>query len=181
MKIRDLLKTNSINDGNRSLIESILVPEVAKAFNDWNKEFLDLKYVIIGGIALSYYVKPRTTTDTDLLFLSPNDIPDSVIGFKRHRNGAFQHNKTHVEIEVLTPQSINLPEILAKEIYDNANKINGLRIASPSGLIVSKLGRFKLQDQADIEELYKLGNIDLSKYSISKEYQNRYDKLISSL
>jgi hypothetical protein len=103
MKLRDLVKCNTSNDGTRTLLESILVPEVAKAFKDWNSNTKDLKCVLIGRVALSYYVKPRTTTDADVLFLSSEDILSEVLGFKRHHNGAFQHNVTHVEIEVLTP------------------------------------------------------------------------------
>jgi len=181
MKLRDLIKCNNVNDGTRTLFESILVPEVAKAFKDWNSNTKDLKCVLIGGVALSYYVKPRTTTDADVLFLSSEDIPSDVIGFKRHRKGAFQHVDTHVKIEVLTPQSINMTERLAKEIYDNAKVIGGVRVATPSGLIASKLGRFKLQDQADIEELWKLGDIDMSAYNISDEWKDKLDKLVASI
>ena len=181
MKLRDLLKCNTVNNGTRSLLESILVPEVAKAFKDWNHNTKDLKCVLIGGVALSYYVKPRTTTDAVVLFLSTEDIPVEVIGFKRHCKGAFQHNVTHVEIEVLTPQSINMSEQLAKEIYDNAKVIGGVRVATQSGLIASKLGRFKLQDQADIEELWKLGDVDMSVYTMSDEWKDKLDKLVASI
>ena len=181
MKLRDLIKCNTVNDGTRSLLESNLVPEVAKAFKDWNSNTKDLKCVLIGGVALSYYVKPRTTTDVDVLFLSSEDIPVEVIGFKRHCKGTFQHNVTHTEIEVLTPQSINMSEQLAKEIYDNAKIIDEVRIASPSGLIASKLGRFKLQDQADIEELWKLGGVDMSVYTVSDEWKDKLNKLVASI
>lgn len=181
MKLRDLYKTNTTNDGMRSLFESILIPEVVKAFSDWKNSTQNLEYVLIGGIALSYYTKPRTTTDVDVLFPKASDIPDLINRFKKHRVGAFQHNETHVEIKVLTPSSINMSEDLAKAIYVSARIIDGIRIASPSGLVASKLGRFKLQDQADIEALCEIEKIDLTPYPISKEWIDRYKKLLRIL
>ena len=176
MKMRDLHSSNSLNDGTRMLIESILVPEVAAAFKDWCKVTVDAKCVLIGGVALSHYVKPRSTTDADLLFMSQAEIPDALEGFKRHRPGAFLHKKTHVEIEVLTPASINIPENVAQAIYANARIENGVRIASPAGLVASKLKRFKLQDQADIEALCELGPIDLSPYPIPKDWLEKFEQ-----
>ena len=181
MKYRDLIKANTVNDGSRSLFESIMVPEVDRAFKDWIRNTADVKYVLIGGVALSYYVKPRTTTDADLLFMSPEDIPATVEGFKRTRPGAFTHKLTHVEIEVLTPQAINLPPTIAQAVYDHANVREGIRIASPSGLVATKLGRFKLQDQADIAALIDLGPIDLTPYAVPPNWQARFDQLAASL
>jgi len=184
MRLRDLMKANGPNDGTRSLFESILIPEVNKAFKDWKKNAGNVKCVLVGGSALGFYTKPRTTVDADLLFVSPEDIPLAVEGFKRSRPGAFLHKETHVEIEVLSPQSLgwqvgNAAEI-AKAIYDNARIDDGVRIASPSGLVVSKLNRFKLQDQADIQALYEFGNIDLSPYPIPQEWKDKFDKLVAS-
>lgn len=175
------MKANSYNDGTRSLFESILVPEVSKAFKDWKKETNSEKYVLIGGIVLSYYTKPRTTTDVDTLFLSVNDIPIEVSNFKRSCPGAFLHKETHVEIEVLTPNSINISSELANQIYNNANIRDEIRIASPSGLVASKLKRFKLQDQADIEALLQSEKINLSNYSLSSTELSNYEKLKNEL
>lgn len=180
MKLRDLLKCNSTNDGTRTLFESILVFEVEKAFKDWKKYAGEVKCVLIGAAALGYYAKPRTTVDADLLFMAADDIPLYVEKFKRTRPGAFMHKETNVEIEVLTPQSINMPTQVAKAIYDNAKIEDGVRIASPSGLVVSKLIRFKLQDQADIQSLYEFSKIDLSPYPIPQEWVDRYENLIRS-
>jgi hypothetical protein len=70
-----------------------------------------------------------------------------------------------------------MPEELAIAIYKNANIIDDIRIATPSGLIASKLGRFKLQDQADIEALMKIGKIDLSLYPLPKEWADNFQKM----
>jgi hypothetical protein len=78
-----------------------------------------------------------------------------------------------------------MTEQIAKEIYYNTKVIGGVRVATPSGLIGSKLGRFKLQDQADIEELWKLGDIDIdidmSVYTMSDEWKAKLDKLVASI
>lgn len=180
MKLRDLLNCNFPNDGTRTLFESILVPEVEKAFKDWKKYASNTKCVLIGGAALGYYIKPRVTVDADLLFMTSEDIPLFVENFKRTRPGAFMHKETNVEIEVLTPQAINMPVQIARAIYDNAKIEDGIRIASPSGLVVSKLIRFKLQDKADIQSLYEFGKIDLTPYPIPKEWVEKYENLVKS-
>jgi hypothetical protein len=181
MRLRDLIKTNLPNNGLRSLFESILIPEVVKAFSDWKNSTRNLEYVLIGGIALSYYTKPRTTAGVDVLFLKTSDIPEIINKFKKHRTGVFQHNDTHIEIEVLTPSSINMSEDLALTIYKNAKIIDEIRIASPSGLVASKLGRFKLQDQADVEALLEIEEIDLTPYPLPKEWKDNYEKLLQIL
>lgn len=177
MKLRDLALCNNHNDGTRSLFESILVPEVEAAFKDWNRFAVDAKCVLIGGIALSFYVKPRMTTDADQLFMSASDIPVAVDGFKRTRPGAFMHKQTHVEIEVLTPSSINMTVALAQAVFDNAQVHDGIRVAEPSGIVAAKLGRFKLRDQADIEELLAHFEIALARYPLSAIELARYEQL----
>jgi hypothetical protein len=166
MVLRELFKCNTANDGSRSLVESILVPEVAKAIHDWKRSAGKIG-VLIGGLALSFYVKPRHTTDGDFLFLAADDIPSQVPGFKRTRPGAFLHKETHVEIEVLVPQAINMTKELAQKIADTAVEKDGYKIASREGLVAAKLQRFKLQDRADINALLLLGPIDLSRFPLS--------------
>ena len=181
MLLRDLMNAGSSNDGTRSLLESILIPEVERAFSDWKKSAGSAKCVLIGGVALSFYVKPRTTTDADLLFLTKEDIPEQVEGFKRTRQGAFIHKITHVEIEVLTPQSINMPVEIAQAIYDTARTDGGIKIASPAGLIVSKLGRFSRQDQADIEALYTHERVNLDPFPIPAEWLQRFESIVTNI
>lgn len=175
--LRDLIKCNTHNLGDRTLMESILVPEVGKAFQDWIDNAPN-KGVLIGGLALSYYIKPRTTTDGDFLFLTAEDIPDEVPGFKRIRKGSFQHNKTHVEIEVLSPQSINMSPELAAQIVKTAVQHGKVKIASKEGLIVTKLGRFSMRDRGDIDELMKLGPVDMSKFALSADQQKNLEQAL---
>ena len=167
MKLRDLFKCNFINDGSRSLYESILNPEVEKAMRKWEQQ-VPLEGVLIGGLALAYYIKPRMTIDADFLFLSAAEIPSEVEGFKRTRPSAFMHKETHVEFEVLAPEKINMPIELAKKIIQTAKKQGTVYVASREGLIASKLERFKFQDRADINALLQLGPVDLSNFPLDE-------------
>jgi len=179
MRYRDIRGCNAENNGSRTLLESILVPEVDKAITDW-KNNSRCHAVLIGGLALSYYVKPRYTTDADFLFMSAEQIPNSVSGFKRHRKLTFEHNETGVEIEVLTPNSINMSEELAQDIIDTAIEKDGFIIASREGLIATKLLRYSLQDQADIEELLKLGPVNMNDFHLPENAEKNLSRSLES-
>lgn len=179
--IRNIEKMNTINYGNRSLFESVVNSEVLLALKDWKNNNAS-NYVLIGGIALSYYVKPRFTQDVDILFLSKNDIPNTVNKFKKHRPNAFQHNKTHVEIEVFTSEFISIDQHIVNTVFETSNIIDGIKVASIDGLIALKLNRFKLQDQADIEALIEYSiqtnfTIDLTKYNLSENLLNKFQSI----
>jgi len=178
--LRNLRKTNMVNDGTRTLSESIVVWEVGVAFDDFVKATKDEHFVLIGGLALSFYVKPRTTTDVDVLFLSDGDIPASLDKFNHH-SGAFEHKMTGVEVEVLSPTAINLPQHIAEHIFATARKVDGVKIASPAGLVVSKLGRFNRQDQADIESLLKYEKFNIDEYHVPPLWEERFRSIEATL
>ena len=67
MSLRNLSKFNQPNDGTRSLFGSILVVELIEAIRDW-RDATSSAGVLIGAVALSYYAKPRQTSDADFLF-----------------------------------------------------------------------------------------------------------------
>lgn len=173
MKLRKLN-----NDDNRTIIESILVPELIQAFKDWPKQ----NCVLIGGLALSYYVKPRTTTDIDILYQSEQNIPSQANNFKRNKDHSFKHKLTGVEIETLTPNFINIPQDLIQQIFDTAIKTEDCLIASPAGLISLKLHRNSFQDRADIAALLqKYPNIDITNYNLNQELTNKFNKIKKEL
>lgn len=185
--LRNLYKMRWKNDGFRTLFESVVYPEVLEALKDWkmfnpNNE----KCVLIGGLALSYYEKPRPTQDLDLIFMSETDFPTEVYKFRKNRQHAFEHIKTHVEVELLTPTHLNVTKEIFKHVFDDAIESDGIQVASPISLIVMKLGRFSNQDQTDIKNLYEYClendiNTDISKYNLDKESVDRYNKLTESL
>jgi hypothetical protein len=177
MLLRDLTKMNSINDGSRTLFESIAIPEVEQALKDWKKQVGD-KGVLIGGTAAGFYTKPRSTTDIDILFLSLSDIPTQVPGFKRTRPGAFQHNKTHVEVEVVTPSSINLTVELVQQVFDTSVLSDGIRVASPSGLVALKLFRMSRYDEGDVWSLIETGKVNLDDWVLPQAQLDIYKKIL---
>jgi len=179
-EFRVIDKMNSINDGTRTLFESIIMPEIILALNDL-KNGSNNDYILIGGLALSYYIRPRTTTDIDILFLSNDDIPNEIPKFKKHRKLAFQHNVTHVEIETVTPTSINVPLNVVQMVFDTAIITDGIKIASPSAIIALKLFRYNRMDQADIENLIKSTTIDLTPFNLPLELLEKYNEIKNSI
>jgi predicted nucleotidyltransferase len=178
----DFRKLNENNNGNRNILESIPIPEIREAILDLIKDnFID--FVLIGGIALSYYVRPRSTMDIDILFLN-NNLPDKIFNFKKNRKHAFQHNKTHVEVETLDGKFLKIPEYVINFIFKNSitDKDFDIKIADPSGLIVSKLFRYSRQDQADIESiLLYTDSIDISTYNLEQKYLDRFNLIKNSI
>jgi hypothetical protein len=170
----------TINDGTRTLFESVLVPEIIVALEDFKKTEHHDNFVIIGGIALSYYVKPRNTQDIDVLILSDVMIPDTIPGFKKNRAHAFENQKTGVELEIVTPEYVGMPINVVKHIIDTSVVKDDLRIASPSGLVASKLFRLSAQDVADIIALINSCEIDLSGFGLPQDKLEKYIGLIDA-
>lgn len=177
MRLRDLTKTRTINFGNRSLMQSVLYPEVVAALEQLRQNGWPPTGVLIGGIALSFHVKPRATQDIDLLFLTPDAIPDAMEGFRRHRSNAFEHLQTGVEVEVVSPATINIGMGLARAVFDAAVVTNGIRVASPSGLVALKLQRLHAIDEADIVQLTQTGLIDLAAFPLTDVQLAAYARL----
>jgi hypothetical protein len=117
--------------------------------------------------------------DVDVLFLTDDSIPKEVSGFKRTRPSAFQHNKTHVEIELVTSLLIGISQELTQKVFDTAMISDNVKIASPSALVALKLHRFNRQDQADIEELMNHYNIDLQDWPLSEKAKAHYEKVLT--
>jgi len=177
-KFKRIDNMKSHNDGNRTLFESIAFPEVETTLKDWISLNIE-KYVLIGDVALSFYIKPRTTQDIDVLFLMNEDIPQNLNGFKKSRAHAFLHTQTHVEVEVLTPDFLNISFELAEKIIETSIINDNIKIASPSGLVASKLNRFSLQDKADIEQLLLTQNINMSQFPLTENQLKNYKEMIN--
>lgn len=178
-------KSKWINSGFRSLFESVIPNEVIQALRDWKDNYKENNYIMIGGLAMSYYDRPRYTEDIDLIFLSYEDIPDSVYKFRKSRKHGFEHLKTGVEIETLQPETINKDRKFFDTIFNDSIESDGIRIASPVSLIALKLGRFIERDKNDIINLYRYCienniEIDLSKYNLSEKELKNYNDLDKS-
>jgi len=143
------------------LSQTALVPDVSDALLQWAKLRLSGKLapgVLIGSLAMSFYTRPRDTTTVDILFLSDEDIPMDIPGFKPVRKGVLQENKTHVEIETRSAFSINVPESVVRKVFDTSHEHGGLRVASREALIVLRLwGSDKLRrEYADLAAVQSL-------------------------
>lgn len=175
-RLRNLEKMRTYNDGTRSLTESIMVPEVTDALCDW------LGHggggVLIGGLALSFYVKPRATQDIDLLFLSETDVPDHIPGFTKPRPNAFQHDITQVAVEIVAPDYAGLPLELFSKVAETAVENEGMKVASPSALVAMKIFNTRLQDLADIVALIHTGQVELAGFSIPDDRMVLYQYLV---
>jgi hypothetical protein len=132
-----------------------LVPEVQDALHVWKAMAKDTDWVLIGGLALSFYRKPRATQDVDVLLISESEVPSSVEGFKKVRPHTFRENGTHVEVELVTPALVDIPVSLVRKVFATARHEDGIKVASLEGMIALKLyGAFNIRrkhgDMADI-------------------------------
>jgi hypothetical protein len=131
MRLRKLTKMQTVNDGTRSLIESIMSPEVIVALRDWVRSTRSAAArkaggVVIGGLGLSYHCKPSYTQDIDLLFLEPAAIPHHVRGFTGTAPERFRHDRRQIEVHVAIPLSIGMPDEIAEHVIRTANRSNGI-------------------------------------------------------
>lgn len=175
------------NDGFRSIYESVIPKEVLVALDDW-KYSNKSECVLIDGLALSYYTKPRYTEDIDLIFLTEDDIPENVYKFRRNRKHSFEHIKTGVEVEVITPLHINKKQSLFENIFETSIESDGIKVASPLGLISLKLFRSKVndRDRLDIIELLKYCNEnkiddDISVFDLTEEEVQIFNTIKDSI
>ena len=184
MRLRKLTKMQTVNDGTRSLIESIMSPEVIVALREWVRSTKspatgEAAGVVIGGLGLSYHCKPRYTQEIDLLFLEPADVPHHVRGFTRTATGEFRHDRTQVEVHVAIPLSIEMPNEIADQIIRTATLSNGLRVATASALVALKLfGLRRVQDDADAVALIKTGKVDLSRWPLPPERVSAFQRSV---
>lgn len=162
--------------------EKILVPEVKQALRDWVSSTKD-SGILIGGLAYSLYAKPRETSDIDVIYISDDYIPNEVKGFKKTREHSFLHLKTHVEVEVLSPKFLGIPQELFNRVSEHSEISSdgyGVKTASPNGIAALKLFRGELKDLGDIEGLIKAGhNIDLTDWPIPESCWNKVEDVLN--
>jgi hypothetical protein len=151
---------------NCTLMESIMTSEVETALTDWIKNTKTDDYLLIGGAVVGYYTKPRMTQDVDVLYKSSDLIPNQVNGFKHHRDHAFEHQETGVEVETLDSQFIGIPQELVEQVFSYSEIVDGVRIPSPSGLVALKVCRHNFQDIADIHSVAQNHDIDLTGWKL---------------
>ena len=167
-----------VNDGSRSLIESIMLPEVILALKAWMDGSL-ANGILIGTCALSYHSRPRMTDNIDFIFVDEADIPRSVKGFTRADAVTFFHDETNIQVLLLTPKAIGASSGLIDRVTETATLSNGIRIASASALVALKLFQRSAQAQADVVALIKTGMVDLTGFAPDEEKRSCFDYLVS--
>jgi hypothetical protein len=138
---------------------------------------LRLRYALIGGIATGYRGRPRFTQDVDLLLEVPQIQLPGLLEDLQARGFTFDTQKVIREwnqehLTVLSFRGVRVDWLkptlpLYKRVLEQARQElwfgENIRIASPEGLILTKLAAFRTQDQADIENLLAAnrGQLDL--------------------
>jgi len=183
-----------LENKEKPLQYAIVNPEVRKSFKDFlklNKE----DFAICGGIAVSVYIKPRTTMDVDILIHGnfENVLDQIKSKFKKLTSFSVEDKSRGVEIEMLTGKVINTDQKLIDDAIKNANDIEfegtSVKVISPKYLIALKLGRAvkkipgkSAMDVSDIEGLVSnYGKIDLSDLNLPKEQMDFYNNLCDSV
>ena len=146
----------------KTLEEAALVPEVRTAALRWaSQQEGNERGVLIGGLALAFYARPRQTMDVDVLVKSVSDVyvPQ---GFTKSRMHAIFDKATQVEIEIVTPAFVGIPGDVADRVMHTAWDLgaagNHMRVASLDSMIVLKLygadsQKRRRQDEADIQSM----------------------------
>jgi hypothetical protein len=124
---------------------------------------------------MSFYRKPRTTEDVDLLFLSESNAPTEVLNFKHNSPHVFEDKKYGVEVEIFTPTLIGVPESLVKKVIDTAVEREGILVASLEGMLALKLTSAadshsrRRKDEADAFDLVSFKpDVDMSDWDLSE-------------
>lgn len=111
---------------------------------------LPIEYLIVGGLARSFYATARNTDDIDILLKSEADVEKftklTAGVLRKVRKHAFTHG--HVEIETLTPEYLGLPADIASYIFEHSEDFSysggsAGKVLSPEGLILMKLFALK--------------------------------------
>ena len=179
MKLRNISKMNHPNDGNRSLFESILSHEVIETLTDWNTNFQG-EYILMGDLALSYYIKPRFSDEIEILLIEESKSSQIIDGFEQINEYLFRHIKTSITLKLVTNKLLKLPEEIYLKVIETVQLSDKIKIASPFGIVIFKIESFNLQDKADIGSLLKLNFIDLNDFEILKEKSiEKYKQLTS--
>jgi hypothetical protein len=183
----DRLRDMSVFRVKSATIDHVAIsPEVQHTLTTWIKSNNTNPGVLIGGLAMSFYCKPRYTQDADVLYLQLSDVPKEVDGFKAHRKLAFEERKTRAEVEIVTPESVGLPYRIAKRVIEDAVDRGGIKVASLDSMLVLKLfgsltAKRHRKDLADIvsmlSECKQIPN--LSSWNLPENLQQLYTILVS--
>lgn len=126
-----------------------------------------VRHAVIGGVAVGLRSRPRATKDIDLIVQVPAlsfpglleelvevgfqiDVHEAVRHWSTDRFIAFMHGRVRVDwMQPVLPLYANVISTAEPKPWLDTS----LNIATPEGLILTKMAAFRTQDQADIETL----------------------------
>ena len=158
----------------------IVLKDVARCF-----ESRGVRYALIGGVAVGIRSQIRATEDIDFIVEMPQIVLPRVLedlqslGFEMNLTEVIRRwNQEHMV--VLSCRGVRMDWIkplisLYKHVIDTATATTGelgtIRIATPEGLILTKLVAWRTQDQADIERLLAANRGQLDLDCVRREWQ----------
>ena len=117
--------------------QAVVSPQVAEALRTWVAA-TDHIGVLIGDIALAFYVRPRFTDVVEMLYLEKDLVAASVTGFLRRSATELIQKRTATAVHTIFPgESLHSP--LVTKVLDSSMTIDGLKVASLHGMISLKL------------------------------------------
>jgi len=151
-----------------SIVESFT--KTITFFDEIKKEDFITDYALIGGLALSAWIEPRTTKDVDLVVVISKNLKwqdiaslietrlrKKVILQKGNRRTTIQEKLSfmmgQIEVDVINTKGFELA--LEAISYAVSAEVFGkyIKVVTPEYLILLKLLPFSMQDQIDIMSL----------------------------
>ncbi len=171
------------------------VEEIFSCLDALKQEGAVSDYLLIGGLAVSIWGRPRATRDIDLLVMLDNSADVSVFSRRLTEKGMKNEvlkGDMRDPISCLLKISLETAEvdaiIAAKnwevEAVENAVRIDFeghvLPVVSPEYLIVMKLKAGGPRDLLDVQDIIEAGDVDIDKLkALTKKY--RLDKKLEKV
>lgn len=166
-------------------------------FDKIKKEGLITDYALVGGLALSAWVRPRTTKDVDLVIALSKKITwpkiVSLIETELQRRVAVQKGtqRTHIkdklsfvigsiEVDVIGTKGFDLATEAIKHAVTAKVFDKNVKVVTPEYLILLKLLPLSSQDILDIKALIKKADIDRLLSMAEKHYLSTKLKAVIS-
>ncbi len=179
-----------------SIVESF--KETIAFFDKIKKEGIITDYALVGGLALSAWVRPRTTKDVDLVIALSKKITwpkiASLIEAELQRRVAVQKGtqRTHIkdklsfvigsiEVDVISTKGFELAAEAIKHAVAAKIFNKKVKVVTPEYLILLKLLPLSSQDILDIKALIKKTDIDRLLSIAEKHYLSTKLKSVISV
>lgn len=167
MKRQSLKRTNYYNNCNRSLFQSILFENVSIALKTLLKHNDTSEIMLIGGLTISYYSKPYTSHDIDILVKDKSTIKINNFFNNIHENGT--------KLDIYDKKDLNLTDEDFDRILNTCNKQNGINIPNQTEMVYLLLKEKNLHNNFRLEFLLTNSHINLKKLSnLLTDYDNKY-------